>query len=137
MEPLTVLQQHQNGSISGAPTIYLLLPDATDAGSGGSGGGAQPPAVHRQGSGFRALQKLVKRWKPCLATELDRFLGEGAVRDRVLLVELLDVDTVGEMPEVMNMYRIPMAQFEAWIGTKYDERADGKPRRFCWHVPTA
>ena len=49
------------------------------------------------------MQKTVKRWKPCLATELDRYLGEGSVRDRMLLVELLDVDDSKEMPEVMNL----------------------------------
>ena len=42
---------------------------------------------------------MLKRWRPCLATELDRYLGEGSVRDRMLLVELLDVDDPLEMPE--------------------------------------
>ena len=41
------------------------------------------------------------------------------MRDRMLLVELLDVDEQGEMPEVMNLYRIPMAAFDGWIGAPY------------------
>ena len=105
----------------GEPTVYLKLAASSSSGS------SEPPLVSRQGSGFRALHKLVKRWKPCLATELDRFLGEGSVRDRMLLVELLDVDVVGEMADVMNLYRIPMAHFEHWIGSQYDEGLDGRP----------
>ena len=59
---------------------------------------------------------MVKRWKPCLATELDRFL-EGAVRDRALLCELLDVDDLVEMPTVMDDYRIPLpAHFTPFAG---------------------
>ena len=60
---------------SGVPTIYLKL------GRGDvDGPAAAPPRIHRQASGHRALQKTYKRWKPALATELDRYLGEGAVR---------------------------------------------------------
>ena len=51
---------------------------------------------------------MLKRWRPCLATELDRYLGEGSVRDRMLLVELLDVDDPLEMPEVLSLYRVPV-----------------------------
>ena len=94
---------------TGAPTVFLKLADVA-SGSGSDGSfGTGPPAVLRRGSGYRLIQKTVKRWKPCLATELDRFLGEGAVRDRMLLVELPDVDDAKEMPGVMNLYRISAA----------------------------
>ena len=113
---------------TGAPTIFLKLADVASGRSSDGSFGTGPPAVLRQGSGYRLIQKTVKRWKPCLATELDRFLGEGAVRDRMLLVELLDVDDAKEMPDVMNLYRIPMQHFEAWLGSRYDASREGNPR---------
>ena len=125
---------------SGAPTIYLKL--GRPSGGGGVGGGVggggvaaqaaqpAPPVVHRQASGYRIMQKLVKRWKPCLATELDRYLGEGSVRDRMLLVELLDTDDTREMPDVLNLYRIPMQSFDPSLGTRYQSSlGEGKPRQ--------
>ena len=121
-DALTVLSPGSSG-----PCIFLKL--STGGSADGEADGSGPPALGRQRSGYRALQKIFKRWKPCLATELDRFLGEGAVRDRMLLVELLDVDHVSEMPDMMNRYKIPMGSFEAWIGTRYDEARDGKPRQ--------
>ena len=116
-DSLTVLPE---GAAGGSPTIFLKL-DSTISGGGGSGGGSSrdPPRAMRQSTGHRASQRHFKRWKPCLATELDRHLGEGLVRDRMLLVELLEVDDQSEMPEVMNLYRIPMAAFDAWIGAPY------------------
>lgn len=81
---LTVL----GGGANATPTIYLKLAAATQGGQGGRGGGGGPPDVARQGSGYRALHKRIERLKPALATELDRFLGEGAVRDRMLLVQV-------------------------------------------------
>ena len=93
-ESLTVLNE-----ATGAPTIFLKLGrHGVESAAGGVGDSAPP--VQRQLSGYRMIQKAVKRWKPCLATELDRYLGEGSVRDRMLLVELLDVDDPKEMPEV-------------------------------------
>ena len=92
---------------SGVPTIYVKLGQGNCGGEHASGrgvpNGAAPPALGRQVSGYRLMQKTVKRWKPCLATELDRYLGEGTVRDRMLLVELLDVDLDVEMPDVLNL----------------------------------
>ena len=74
------------------------------------------------------VHKTFKRWKPCLATELDRYLGEGSVRDRMLIVELLEVDDAREMCDVLNLYRIPMHTFDLSLGTRYDPARDGEPR---------
>ena len=109
-----------DAAAASSPVVYVLLESDSTAADA-------EPSVGRQASTGGVRRGWRRRWLPALAIQLDAYLGN-RVQERGLLAELLSVDDVGEMSEVLDVWRVPTAQLELTLGLAYDAAASGATR---------